>query len=184
MKFPVSVFRVHPIYKKMKFAVFVNRAHPIYKKRKFAAMFRAHPIYKKIKFPVSVFRVHPIYKKMKFAVFVNRAHPIYKKMKFAVFVNRAHPIYKKIKLAIFVIRVHPFSRWIFAVFLMAFEFFHLRDFDKYLKWCKFLHETAIFHLRSKRERSGFSLLNLTALLYNLPIFLGKGIRRNLISTVI
>ena len=41
-------------------------------------------------------------------------------MKFAVFVNRAHPIYKKIKMAIFVIRVHPFSRWIFAVFLMAF----------------------------------------------------------------
>ena len=32
MKFAVSVFRVHPIYKKMKFAVSVFRVHPIYKK--------------------------------------------------------------------------------------------------------------------------------------------------------
>ena len=61
-------------------------------------------------------------------------------------------------------------------FLWPFEFFHLRDFDKCLKWCKLLHETAIFHERNfhictktlhiakfKGERSGFSLLNLTAL---------------------
>ena len=52
-KFAVSVFRAHPIYKKMEFAVSVFRAHPIYKKRKFAvSMFRAHPIYKKMKFAV------------------------------------------------------------------------------------------------------------------------------------
>ena len=94
------------------------------------------------------FRAHPIYKKMKFAVSVFRAHPIYKKRKFAVSMFRVHPIYKKMKLAIFVIRVHPISRWMYAVFLMPFEFFHLSDFDICLKWCIFLHETAIFHERN------------------------------------
>ena len=51
-----SVFRAHPIYKKMKFEDSVFRPHPIYKKMKFeVSVFRPHPIYKKMKFEVSVF---------------------------------------------------------------------------------------------------------------------------------